>query len=533
VKNILMRTRILGAVLACVGFAVPGFAQSLGTLNLTGPSSNPPGPQISRVEQINGPVNAALAAKQDYVGPPPTAMLKGVGGVVTAAVPGVDYLAPNGSGAALTGLTWGQVGGTPTTLSGYGITNGLATGNNLSDLPSASTARTNLGLGTMATQSAGAVAVTGGSIAGATVAATTLSAQSATITNTTQASLGSTITVDISQQGTGGGTRWAFFNNTLSPSVTTGNTWEQDNSFATLTGPGTANGEINIMHSYFQVNAGATATQSETMEASNLNLGTIGTFDAFLSAIHNGTTGTATTINGINFNYTNDNTTAGAVSTYAAIACNPMIGSGSAPSGDYCIRNADPNGTIATLGKVVINSLTPPTAWFQVKGPDQSGSTFALSINDSVGNGLLVVNDAGNITASVGNLSLGTPGSIAGSIAFRGATSGYLQLITPNVALASANVILPNAGGTLAEAITGTTGSIGGSALAAGACTSGTATVNGATTAMAISVSPVTYPGDGVYWTAYVSSAGNATVKVCGAIAVTPTASAYNVRVIQ
>lgn len=79
----------------------------------------------------------------------------------------------------------------------------------------------------------------------------------------------------------------------------------------------------------------------------------------------------------------------------------------------------------------------------------------------------------------------------------------------------------------------GTTGSIGGGALLAGACTSGTVAVSGSTTAMAVSASPVTYPGDGNYWLAYVSTAGTVTVKVCGAVAGTPTASAYNVRVIQ
>jgi hypothetical protein len=81
--------------------------------------------------------------------------------------------------------------------------------------------------------------------------------------------------------------------------------------------------------------------------------------------------------------------------------------------------------------------------------------------------------------------------------------------------------------------LAGTTGSIGGSALAAGACTSGTVNVTGATTSMAVVATPATYPGDGMAWRPYVSSMGVVTVKVCADVAGTPTASTYSVRVIQ
>jgi hypothetical protein len=81
--------------------------------------------------------------------------------------------------------------------------------------------------------------------------------------------------------------------------------------------------------------------------------------------------------------------------------------------------------------------------------------------------------------------------------------------------------------------LSGTTSSIGGSALLAGACTSGTVAVTGSTTAMGVVATPVTYPGDGFDWEAFVSAAGTVTVKVCGFIAGTPVASAYNVRVLQ
>ena len=54
-----------------------------------------------------------------------TGLLKGNGTAVSAATAGTDYLAPAGSGAALTGITWTQIGSTPTTLAGYGITSPL------------------------------------------------------------------------------------------------------------------------------------------------------------------------------------------------------------------------------------------------------------------------------------------------------------------------------------------------------------------------------------------------------------------------
>jgi hypothetical protein len=83
--------------------------------------------------------------------------------------------------------------------------------------------------------------------------------------------------------------------------------------------------------------------------------------------------------------------------------------------------------------------------------------------------------------------------------------------------------------------LSGTTGSIGGSSLAAGACASGTVAVTGATTSMAVVASPAggTSAGAGFLWRGYVSSSGTVTVQVCAVTAGTPTAATYNVRVIQ
>jgi hypothetical protein len=79
----------------------------------------------------------------------------------------------------------------------------------------------------------------------------------------------------------------------------------------------------------------------------------------------------------------------------------------------------------------------------------------------------------------------------------------------------------------------GTSGSIGGSVLAAGACTTGTVSITGSTTAMGVVVTPSAYPGDGMWWDGYVSAPGTVTVRVCAAIHGAPTAETYNVRVLQ
>ncbi len=103
---------------------------------------------------------------------------------------------------------------------------------------------------------------------------------------------------------------------------------------------------------------------------------------------------------------------------------------------------------------------------------------------------------------------------------------------------AGANVSITNGPGVVTISasgtppLPGTTGAIGGSPLAAGACAAGTVGVAGAATTSVVSATPQTYPGDGFYWSGYVSSAGVVTVKVCAVAAGTPAGSAYNVRVL-
>lgn len=82
--------------------------------------------------------------------------------------------------------------------------------------------------------------------------------------------------------------------------------------------------------------------------------------------------------------------------------------------------------------------------------------------------------------------------------------------------------------------LTGTTGSIGGSSLAAGACSTGTATVTGVTSSMAIIATPAATPGAAFYQSPpYVSATNTVTVSICAAVAGTPTATTYAVRALQ
>lgn len=79
-----------------------------------------------------------------------------------------------------------------------------------------------------------------------------------------------------------------------------------------------------------------------------------------------------------------------------------------------------------------------------------------------------------------------------------------------------------------------TTAAIGGSVLTTDTSVTGNVAVTGATTAMPVVVSPVTYPG-AVNWKGYVVAADIVQVVVTNTSSsnVTPTSTPYNVRVIK
>lgn len=172
---------------------------------------------------------------------------------------------------------------------------------------------------------------------------------------------------------------------------------------------------------------------------------------------------------------------------------------------------------------------------FTLTGSLSSNALFILNTSSYIagGNQLVVNNNTTGAYTVQFKTSDGADGSIGTGVFIpQGASNSCATFIQKDgvndIWLAAPSVcsVAPNY-------FTGTTASIGGGLLTAGTCTSGTASVAGATTSMGVVATPVTYPGDGSTWLAYVSSAGTVTVEVCALIAVTPTASAYNVRVIQ
>jgi hypothetical protein len=95
----------------------------------------------------------------------------------------------------------------------------------------------------------------------------------------------------------------------------------------------------------------------------------------------------------------------------------------------------------------------------------------------------------------------------------------------------SGNVTAAN----LRTVLAGSTASIGGSALAAGGCATGTASVSGATVGSPVAVAAAdgSLPAALVTLSAAVTSSNTVTVQVCAIAAVTPAAKTYNVRVLQ
>jgi len=175
-------------------------------------------------------------------------------------------------------------------------------------------------------------------------------------------------------------------------------------------------------------------------------------------------------------------------------------------------------------------------------GSDFTGQNYRIAAIDINQTPMINMPTAANVvplstllTGGVGEYTSSKPLAGSGPALVTGPSSGTVanHLVTFN----GANGQIQDSGTALASItpLAGTTGSIGGTALVAGQCASGTVSIAGATTSMAVAASPAggTNPGAGFVWQGYVNAAGSVTVQVCAVTAGTPTAANYNVRVIQ
>lgn len=178
-------------------------------------------------------------------------------------------------------------------------------------------------------------------------------------------------------------------------------------------------------------------------------------------------------------------------------------------------------GAIVTGGAATTSGLTMATARILGRTTASTGAIEELT----AGSGLSL--SAGSLAVSGAATASGLTMSTARLLGRTTASSGAIEEMSVGTGLTLA-------GGSLTTStLSGTSTSIGGGALGAGACATTTVSITGLTTSMAIQATPATYPGDAYYWRAYASSANTATVSVCAAIAGTPSASAYNLRVLQ
>lgn len=213
-------------------------------------------------------------------------------------------------------------------------------------------------------------------------------------------------------------------------------------------------------------------------------------------------------------------------------------GGGSGAGGDFIIMGG--NGGL--VGNSVGGTISVIAGQAGANSTGVGGDLILQPGNTSMGalTGHLRLNEANGIT--VGDIS--TDISIPAITSLFGDTSlsaSITNIVGPSAANTQTNgsPTCSNATGCPATttALAGTTGSIGGGALLAGACASGTATVTGATSSMAVAVSPNGDPDSnlatGIAFYAFVSATNTVTVRVCAIVAVTPTARTYNVRVLQ
>jgi hypothetical protein len=186
-----------------------------------------------------------------------------------------------------------------------------------------------------------------------------------------------------------------FFITTLTYSQSTSNIWEGLCVFTNINGPGTANGEINGLHTNTSIEAGAIVTGGECFEGKMQNYGAVNTqWDVYLAISENETTGTAQILRGVHAYGTNANVTSGAVANYTAFEVD--LFQGTAPTFYWALRTHDAASMISHAGIAIFGSGGPATVGNIVQISNVNSGTNPLVVKNAAGANLFYIQDAGN-----------------------------------------------------------------------------------------------------------------------------------------
>lgn len=198
-----------------------------------------------------------------------------------------------------------------------------------------------------------------------------------------------------------------------------------------------------------------------------------------------------------------------------SIAITPLSLCGGQGTGITGITSSSGSGTWSHTG--------PFSASGQITGSPVQGAGYNWINITGAGNG-----SSPTITTGGGNTNVTLTISPKGS---GGTTIVGAAAVTGTMTVASSLVCTANGANCPYVPIFGTTGSIGGSLLAVGSCSIGTATVVGATVGHTVSAAPSNGadPGGGFIFRGYVTNSTTVTVQICATVLGTPAAVTYNI----
>jgi hypothetical protein len=228
------------------------------------------------------------------------------------------------------------------------------------------------------------------------------------------------------------------------------------------------------------------------------------------------------------------------------ISTNEVVGAVAFDQCNNCSFAGTANaGLTQTANTVSFNYMDTQLGFVGAKHVVNAGSTGSLGLffqtaagtlpatltNDGAGGFNFYTNSGKNMEIQVGGIVVLPAATDYTEGTAPAANAGFSELYADSAAHC---MELSNNNGTfscVAQVIKATSSAFA-TATTAGTCVQNVTAVTGATTAMVATATPVTTPGVGSQWSAFVSSAGNVTINECAVAASAGGSIAFNIRVI-